>query len=67
MSDKIEISQVSNIEIDGINWNCGEETYTDIYFSRADIGGVDLTDDELKQLTIDFPDELYEAARDMKL
>jgi hypothetical protein len=61
MSPKIEICKVDDLTVDGVVTRDYPD-FVDAYFSSGNIGGIDLTDDELEQLGVDYPEHLNEMA-----
>jgi hypothetical protein len=58
---EIDITQVEGLEVDGVV-TTDYPDFVDSYFSAGTIGGVELTDDELEQLGVDYPEHLNEMA-----
>ncbi len=60
MTKPIDIQLVDDLQVDGCDTDYPD--FCDAYFASGNIGGIDLTDDELAQLGEDYPEVLAEMA-----
>ena len=56
---KIDINKVDNLEVDGIDTRDYPD-FVDAFFSYAEIDGEPLTDEQLYELTNEYPDLVYD-------
>ncbi len=61
MSKSIDIQLVDDLEVDGVDSE-DAPSFCDAYFASGNIGGIELTDDELRQLAKDYPEVLENMA-----
>jgi hypothetical protein len=61
MSGKIDIAMVDDLEVDGAD-SKDYPDFCDAHFSGGNVGGVELTADELMELGEDYPEHLAEMA-----
>ena len=56
---KIDINKIDNLEVDGIDTRDYPD-FVDAFISYAEIDGVELTDEQLDELTSEYPDLVYD-------
>jgi hypothetical protein len=56
---KIDINKIDNLEVDGIDTRDYPD-FVDAFISYAEIDGEPLTDEQLYELTNEYPDLVYE-------